>query len=110
MANDDLIKTLLDPVLQERLIEKETEELRRLMKETCSEILAEAERLGSLHVERVAHEAVAGISARAAQSLVGSGFITRENIPEKGGRFMLAACRGVNFGTKLGFKRRGLKP
>jgi hypothetical protein len=110
MANDDLIKSLLDPRGQEAVISKETAELRLVMKERCSELLGLAAKMSSLHLERVAHEAIAGIAALAAQSLAETGFVTRENLQEKGGRFMWAAKRGFDFGTPRGFRRREAKP
>jgi hypothetical protein len=110
MPNDDVIKSLMDPVRQFELIEKETETLTRLMRETCSEILGEAASHGPLHLERVALDAIAGISAITASALAESGFVRPENLGKKGGRFRCAACRGFVSGAIRGFRRRGTKP
>lgn len=109
MADDPLIKSLLDPGRRDELIDKETEVLRRLMRETCSEVLAEAGRLGSLHVERVALDAIAGISGIAAMTLAESGFVTVDNLGKKGGKFRCSACRGFLDGAITGLRRRGIK-
>ena len=110
MPNDALIKSLLDPTRQERLIEKETQELRHVMKERLTEILGLAAHMGSLHLERVAHEAIAGLAAVSCQSLAEQGFLTRENLNQKGNKFMQATKRGVVYGSTRGFRRREAKP
>ena len=110
MPDDALIKSLLDPILQQELIEKETKVLRDLMMETCSEIIIEAAKLGPLHLELIALDAVRGISGIAAMDLARSGFVDRENLGEVGGRFRCAACRGFTLGALKGISRRGAKP
>ena len=79
------------------------------LKERLTEILGLAAHMGSLHLERVAHEAIAGLAAVSCQSLAEQGFLTRENLNQKGNKFMQATKRGVVYGSTRGFRRREAK-
>lgn len=79
------------------------------MKETCSEILIEAELLGGLQLQHVAFDAIAGISAIAGQQLAKMGLVTEANGALSVARFAQAASAGFISGAKIGWRLREIK-